>query len=121
MPTIKERIFNIVKDKPGITHEELSVRLHDVAKGSLASQLHDMINRGVVYAKQGDKIKRGRILLGFHTDLTEYKLLLKEPAPVHQASHPSPPAFSVQAIIDPLTMGQARQLYKELHRIFGAK
>jgi len=121
MPTIKERIFTIVKDSPGVTHEELAARLSDVAKGSLASQLHELINRGVIYAKQGSKIKRGRILLGFHTDLPEYKLLLKGPMPTRVADKPAPADFSVQAILDPLTLGQARKLYAELHKMFGAK
>lgn len=119
MPTIKERIFNIVRENPGITHHELGIRLKDIAKGSLGSQMHDLINRNVIYAKQGTTVKRGRYLLGLHTDLDKYTLMPLQPAPVHPSAKPAPVEFNVQSVLDPLTLGQARKLYAELHKMFG--
>lgn len=125
MPTIKERIWTIVKDSPGVTYGELCVRLSDIPKGSLASQYYDLIGRGIIYQKPGTKVKKGRFLLGLHTDQDKYVL-----TPLPRADHVQPNVakaavatteFSVQALLDPLTMGQARQLYKELHKIFGAR
>lgn len=121
MPTIKERIFTIVKDNPGVTQRELATRLKDVAEGSIASQVHDLVARGVLFTKHAGKVKNGRALLSIYTDLDRYELMPVPKAAPAVVAKPVAPEFSVQAIIDPLTMGQARQLYKELHRIFGAK
>lgn len=118
MPTIKERIFNIVKDNNGITQKEVATRLKDVAEGSIASQVYDLCSRGVLYAKHNGQVKRGRALLGLYTDLIKYELM---PVPKAKAEVVTTvtPDFSVQSIIDPLTMGQARKLYAELHKMFG--
>lgn len=121
MPTIKERIFTIVKDNPGVTQKELASRLKDVAAGSIASQVHDLVGRGVLFTKHAGKVKNGRALLSIYTDLDKYELMPVPKSKPPVEVQPAPALFSVQAIIDPLTMGQARQLYKELHRIFGAK
>lgn len=121
MPTIKERIFNIVKDSPGITQKELASRLQDVASGSISSQVHDLVGRGVLFTKLGSKVKNGRLLLGVYTDLDRYELMPVPHARPPVEVKPAPAEFNVHSVIDPLTMGQARKLYAELHKMFGAK
>ena len=137
-PSQCERLWRAVKDYPDCTATQLASRV-GISTASTSSQLSKMVERGMLETST-IRVKRRAGGLGGYADREvktywihprmkgEYELL---PAPkkAQQSSAPAaatlpaptpppaPPAASTD--IDHLTLGQARELYTTLHKLFG--
>ena len=125
LPTIKERLWRVIKDEPGLTASQLSKRLSGIPVGTISSQLNLMETRGMVYAV-GTK---GRGPIGkakaYHTDMAAYTLpppvktngKKAEPSPASAVStNRQPVEMSID--LDSLTIREAKALYAKLKEMF---
>lgn len=125
LPTLKERLWRIVKEQPGITMKELHARMRDTPRGSISSQLHVMQGRGMIYTKPSGRSYRGREIIGLHTDLATYTLMppstTRKPPVIHlvePATAKPTTADDLRKFVDNLTVAQARELFNHLKRMF---
>lgn len=122
LPTIKERLWRVIKDEPGLTATQLRKRLSGIPIGTISSQLNVMETRGMVYAV-GTK---GRGPTGtakaYHTDMDTYDLPPpvkrngKEAAPPPVETKRQPVEKSID--LDSLTIREAKALYQQLKGMF---
>lgn len=132
-PTVANQIWNIIKEQPGVTYSRLKQRAAHLSRGSISSTLNDMEKRSMIYSRPiGDRKN------AYFTDMEQYRLLPRpaatkqptkvpeqppaagklagEPTATASTQHTTPSVFSV----DQLTIAQARALYQQLHKMFGA-
>ena len=126
---VTRSVFEFVKNTPGATKRQLAVALSqdgfkETSTVAIAAQL---VRRGILrqdgeklyhavenyssstkYSKRNRKTKR----------VTTQRVVAKPVAAV-AAVAPSPARFDPKAVIGPLTVYQARELYDELKRMFG--
>ena len=133
------QLWNIVKEQQGATHADIRKRATHIPLGSIATTLHSLEKRCMIYSRPAD-IKNPRTKAYF-TDMERYELLPlpREPKVVKDTAKPAPielmtseqtitnvvtkaatPSQDWLSYVDALTIGQARGLYQHLHKMFGA-
>lgn len=140
LPSAAERIFNAIKERPGITTPQLRKRLPAMPEGTIGSQLHKLKERGLVFSKPG-VASSGRGAPAQHLFLTDTTTPYKEqlratrpkrasatnrPAPLpkeaavqeHQAESAKSYNEEMNQLIDSMTIRQAKDLYNRLRGIF---
>lgn len=132
VPTVKERVWKFVVNNPGCTHSEIHKALSSIPRGSVNSQLYDLVSREVLYSKPDPK--RGHRAVRLFTDFTVYPdkargSVLKRTVAQKPAPAPAPAAAPVPGklaedtdldrMVDNLTLAQARQLWLRLNAFFG--
>lgn len=128
LPTAKERVWRVIKESggKGMLLRELSKRLTNIPATSISVALVEMKERGMVTSVPELEKKSGRTFGRYFTDLEDYEMLPKiisqvapkEAPTVAQVTVTSTPA-SRTTDLDHLTIAQARELYKVLHKMFG--
>lgn len=145
-PTILNQLWSIIKEQPGSTYRQIKDRASHLNPSSIASQLNELEKRSMAYSRPAD-INRPRVKAYF-TDMERYELrpnpnsakekkarialvdsvLKAEVARVdaeastisHMLAKAAVPSQDWAAYVDTLTVAEARHLYKQLRKMFGA-
>ena len=145
-PTILNQLWSIIKEQPGSTYRQIKDRASHLNPGSIATTLHSLEKRCMIYSRPAD-IKNPRTKAYF-TDMERYELrpnpnsakekkarialmdsvLKAEVARVdaeastisHMLAKAAVPSQDWAAYVDTLTVAEARALYQQLHKMFGA-
>lgn len=130
LPPVKERLWRHIKNNPGITRAELRKVFSAIPEGTFTGQLWMLLQSGTVFTRTeyiNDK-KRDRL----YTDLDVYvRPTVRRSA--EEDKQPAAPAYappagqcdtvsqrpSPDALLDSLTIGEARVLYQKLKKMFG--
>ena len=126
LPPVKERLWRHIKDNPGISRRDLRATFSAVPEGTFSGQLWALMNAGQVYEREEFVADKRRTRL--YTDMEVYA----PPPRTKKERYETPPAQapgqitpdvkcppSTDALIDSLTIAQARELYARLKRMFG--
>lgn len=125
MGTKIERLFNLVRDNPGITREVLVEKAarQDIRQDTMNTFMRDMINkRGLIRVHSSASGPTYYVTGPTYVRETEprktKKFLAKQEvqAPAVQAA---PQDLGVQELLNTLPIAKARALYDELKKIFG--
>lgn len=130
---VMHQLWNIIKEQQGSTFKQLKTRASHINQGTIASTLNDMEKRGMTYSRPAD-IRTPR-KKAYFTDMERYELLPRPNAvkqlkgkpttgsldePVKKSEWtPVVPAPLAQINIDQMTVAEARNLYQQLHKMFG--
>lgn len=124
VPCVKERLWRVIKEEPGLTQSQLAKRLTNIPKGTISSQLHDMEARGMVYVVGTKGHSPSGKAKAYHTDMETYQ---RRPRPERNgktAAPAQPPAetkrqpVEVSIDLDSLTIREAKALYLKLKEMF---
>lgn len=128
LPPVRERLWRHIKDNPGIYRKELRAAFSALPEGTFSGQLWALLNAGQVYER--DEFVAGKRRARLYTDMEVYV----RPAvrrSVGEDKQPAAPAPldgqcdtvsqrpSLDALLDSLTVGEARELYQKLKKMFG--
>lgn len=121
LPTIKERLWRVIKDEPGLTATQLSKRLSGIPIGTISSQLNVMETRGMVYVVGTKGHGPTRKAKAYHTDMDTYQLLSAPKVgtthkPAQKAVEPTADRDAFD--LDALTIREAKALYVRLKGMF---
>lgn len=134
VPTVKERIWRVIKEQPGLTARQISRLMPAVAAGTISSQLFLLEKAELIYVK-GTKGQGPRgTTKAYYTDHDKFvkperwphngstKGNGTNPAPLIAYAPPAPapaPAPKTRIDVDSLTLAEARTLYNQLKEFFG--
>lgn len=126
LPPVRERLWRHIKDNPGIYRKELRAAFSALPEGTFSGQLWALLNAGQVYER--DEFVAGKRRARLYTDMEMY---VRQPGRKKER-YETPPAqtpgqitpyvkcpSSPDALLDSLTIAQARELYVRLKRMFG--
>lgn len=121
-----ERLFNLVRDNPGITREVLVAKAarQDIKSDTMNTFMRDMINkRGLIRVHSSASGPTYYVTGPVYVRETEPRktknFLAKQAAQATPAVQAAPQDLGVQEILNTLTIAKARALYDELKKIFG--
>ena len=126
VPCVKERLWRVIKEEPGLTQSQLAKRLTNIPMGTISSQLHDMEARGMVYVVGTKGHGPSGKAKAFHTDMETYQRLPRPEKNGKKAAtaQAEPPAetkrqpVEVSIDLDSLTIREAKALYLKLKEMF---
>lgn len=128
LPPVKERLWRHIKDNPGITRAELRKVFSAIPEGTFHGQLWKLLQSGTVFTRT--EYINGRRRDRLYTDLDVYvrPTVRRSVGEDKQPAAPAPPDGqcdavsqrpSLDALLDSLTVGEARELYQKLKKMFG--
>lgn len=124
VPCVKERLWRVIKEEPGLTQSQLAKRLTNIPVGTVSSSLHNMEKRGIVYVVGTKGRGPSGKAKAYHTDLETYQHLpllegngkTAAPAPTPAETKRQPVEKSID--LDSLTIREAKALYQQLKEMF---
>ena len=126
LPPVRERLWRHIKDNPGIYRKELRAAFSALPEGTFSGQLWALLNAGQVYER--DEFVAGKRRARLYTDMEVYVAFPRtkkeryETPPAQTPGQITPDVkcpSSPDALLDSLTIAQARELYVRLKRMFG--
>lgn len=142
VPTVKERLWNFIRENPGVSTKQIKKVLTNLPEGTITSQTSMLERANLIYSRKAYGEGDARGYKTYFTSAATYKPPRKWPQAPRRRVKPmpaslpplapprsDPPTNVVKTVaenikrqqpidLDSLTLAQARELYQQLKKIF---